>query len=404
MFVGLQGSGKTTTCTKYAYAYAKKGFKSCLVCSDTFRAGAFDQLKQNATKVGIPFYGSYTETDPVRIAKEGVEQFKREHYDMIIVDTSGRHKQEASLFEEMKQIEAAIKPNDIVFVMDGSIGQAAFDQAQAFKNQVAVGSVIVTKLDGHAKGGGALSAVAATKSPVIYIGTGEHFDEFEKFNAEGFVGRLLGLGDLRGFVDKVQEVGIDSQQEMYERLITKGTFTFRDMREQFNNIIKMGPLSQVMSMLPGFSEDLLPKGQEKEGQARMKRFITIMDSMTNKELDDEEFLKAKNLDQRLMRIARGSGRSPDEIMELLEQFKTFRNMIQKMQQGFSSLSGGKGKGPKDLANLKNLNMGQLSKSIDPKVLSMMGGQGGLQNMVKKLSGMNLGSLGSLLGGGGNPFG
>ena len=158
MFVGLQGSGKTTTCTKYAYSYAKKGFKSCLVCADTFRAGAFDQLKQNATKVGIPFYGSYSETDPVRIAKEGVEQFKREHYDMIIVDTSGRNMQEANLFEEMKQIEATIKPNDIIFVMDGSIGQAAFDQAQAFKNQVAVGGVIVTKLDGHAKGGGALSA------------------------------------------------------------------------------------------------------------------------------------------------------------------------------------------------------------------------------------------------------
>ncbi|KAJ6302997.1 hypothetical protein OIU77_016977 [Salix suchowensis] len=181
MFVGLQGSGKTTTCTKYAYYYQKKGWKPALVCADTFRAGAFDQLKQNATKAKIPFYGSYMESDPVKIAEEGVERFKKENCDLIIVDTSGRHKQEAALFEEMRQVSEAAKPDLIIFVMDSSIGQAAFDQAQAFKQSVAVGAVIITKMDGHAKGGGALSAVAATKSPVIFIGTGEHMDEFEVF-------------------------------------------------------------------------------------------------------------------------------------------------------------------------------------------------------------------------------
>ncbi|KAJ7297187.1 hypothetical protein O6H91_Y074300 [Diphasiastrum complanatum] len=158
MFVGLQGSGKTTTCTKYAYHYQKKGFKPALICADTFRAGAFDQLKQNATKAKIPFYGSYTETDPVKIAQEGLERFKRENYDLIIVDTSGRHKQETALFEEMRQVSVAMNPDLVIFVMDSSIGQAAFDQAQAFKQSVSVGAVIVTKMDGHAKGGGALSA------------------------------------------------------------------------------------------------------------------------------------------------------------------------------------------------------------------------------------------------------
>lgn len=158
MFVGLQGSGKTTTCTKYALYYKKQGWRVALVCADTFRAGAFDQLKQNATKAGIPFFGSYTETDPVKLARDGVEQFKKEKYEIIIVDTSGKHKQEESLFEEMKQVATAISPDITLFVMDSSIGQAAHDQAAAFKAKVEVGAVIITKLDGHAKGGGALSA------------------------------------------------------------------------------------------------------------------------------------------------------------------------------------------------------------------------------------------------------
>lgn len=136
-------------------------------------------MKQNATKVRIPFYGSYTETDPVVISEEGVNIFKKEGFDIIIVDTSGRHKQESDLFDEMKQVEAVVKPDEIIFVMDSSIGQACYDQALAFRKAVNVGSVIVTKLDGHAKGGGAMSAVAATESPITFIGTGEHFDDFE---------------------------------------------------------------------------------------------------------------------------------------------------------------------------------------------------------------------------------
>ncbi|KAG7612408.1 Signal recognition particle SRP54 subunit GTPase domain [Arabidopsis suecica] len=158
MFVGLQGAGKTTTCTKYAYYHQKKGYKPALVCADTFRAGAFDQLKQNATKSKIPYYGSYTGSDPVKIAVEGVDRFKKENCDLIIVDTSGRHKQQASLFEEMRQISEATKPDLVIFVMDSSIGQTAFEQARAFKQTVSVGAVIITKMDGHAKGGGTLSA------------------------------------------------------------------------------------------------------------------------------------------------------------------------------------------------------------------------------------------------------
>jgi signal recognition particle subunit SRP54 len=193
MFVGLQGAGKTTSCTKLAYYYQRKGWKTCLVCTDTFRAGAFDQLKQNATKAKIPYYGSYTESDPVQLAQEGVEKFKQEGFEIIIVDTSGRHKQEEDLFEEMIQISTVVKPNNVIFVMDGSIGQAAEAQAKAFKDTVDVGSIIITKMDGHAKGGGAISAVAATASPIVFIGTGEHIGDLEPFQAPQFISKMLGM-------------------------------------------------------------------------------------------------------------------------------------------------------------------------------------------------------------------
>merc|ERR1719359_2711270 len=172
MFVGLQGSGKTTTVTKYAYHYARKGWKVGLVCADTFRAGAFDQLKQNATKARIPFYGSHSETDPVQIAQDGVETFRKDKYELILIDTSGRHKQESALFDEMMQVSDVVSPDDVVYIMDSHIGQACFDQAKAFHEAVSVGSVIVTKLDGDAK---------------------------------RFVSKLLGLGDLEGLVERMQD-------------------------------------------------------------------------------------------------------------------------------------------------------------------------------------------------------
>ncbi|KGK35109.1 hypothetical protein JL09_g5739, partial [Pichia kudriavzevii] len=191
MFVGLQGAGKTTTCTKVAVYYQRRGYKVGMVCADTFRAGAFDQLKQNATKARIPFYGSYTESDPVKVASEGVEKFKREKFEIIIVDTSGRHRQEEELFKEMIEIGDAVKPNQTIMVLDASIGQAAEAQARAFKESSNFGAIIMTKMDGHAKGGGAISAVAASKTPIIFIGTGEHIHDLESFTAKQFISKLL---------------------------------------------------------------------------------------------------------------------------------------------------------------------------------------------------------------------
>lgn len=327
----------------------------------------------------------------MKIAVDGVETFKKENCDLIIVDTSGRHKQEAALFEEMRQVSEATKPDLVIFVMDSSIGQAAFDQAQAFRQSVAVGAVIVTKMDGHAKGGGALSAVAATKSPVIFIGTGEHMDEFEVFDVKPFVSRLLGMGDLSGLVNKIQDVvPMDQQPELLQKL-SEGHFTLRIMYEQFQSMLKMGPLGQVFSMLPGFSAEMMPQGREKESQAKFKRYMTMMDSMTDEELDSTN---PKILtESRIMRIARGSGRLVHEVMEMLEEYKRLAKIFSKMK-GLKIPKKG------DMSSLsRNMNAQNMSKVLPPQMLKQIGGMGGLQNLMKQM-GSAKDMMGMFGGGGG----
>lgn len=383
MFVGLQGAGKTTTCTKMAYYYQRKGWKCALVCADTFRAGAFDQLKQNATKARIPFYGSYDEADPVIIANEGVEKFKQEGFEIIIVDTSGRHKQEASLFEEMLSIQAAVKPHQTIFVMDASIGQACESQAAAFNSVVDVGAVIITKLDGHAKGGGALSAVAATKSPIIFIGTGEHIDEFEEFRVKPFVSKLLGMGDLEGLIDKVNELKLEENEDLIEKL-KHGQFTLRDMYEQFTNIMKMGPFNQILSMIPGLGTDILKGASEAESMSRLKRLMTIMDSMSDSELDSKEGSKLfSKQPSRVSRVAQGSGVRAREVQDLLMQYNKFAAVVKKMGGVKGLFKNGdisRNVNPNQMAKLNQ----QMAKMIEPNMLAQMGGTSGLQNLLRQL--------------------
>ncbi|KAF0755296.1 signal recognition particle 54 kDa protein [Aphis craccivora] len=397
MFVGLQGSGKTTTCTKLAYYYLKKNWKTCLVCADTFRAGAYDQLKQNATKAQIPFYGSYTEVDPVVIAQDGVDMFKKEGFEIIVVDTSGRHKQEASLFEEMLQVSNTIKPDNIVFVMDATIGQACEGQARAFKDKVNIGSVVITKLDGHAKGGGALSAVAATKSPIIFIGTGEHIDDFEPFKTKPFVSKLLGMGDIEGLIDKVNELKLEDNEELIEK-IKHGQFTIRDMYEQFQNIMKMGPFSQIMGMIPGFSQDFLSKGSEIESMARLKKLMTIMDSMNDGELDHRDGAKLFTKQPgRIIRVSQGAGVTEREVRELISQYTKFAGVVKKMggiKGLFKSGDMSKNVNPSQMAKLNQ----QITKMMDPRVLQQIGGMPGLQNVMRQLQQGAGGGLGNLMGG------
>lgn len=404
IFVGLQGNGKTTTIGKYASFYKRKGFKPALVCADTFRAGAYDQLLQNAALAKVSFYGSRTERDPVKIASEGVERLKKdpEGFDMIIVDTSGRHKQESALFTEMEQIVEAIKPDQIVFVMDGSIGQAAHDQALAFKKAVKVGAVIVTKLDGNnAKGGGALSAVAATQSPIIFLGTGEHLDNLEPFEPEPFVSKLLGWGDWKGVVDIISNaVSKDSKTEELAKHLQEGKFSLRDMYSQFETMLNMGPLNQLMEKLPGMGQLMAGKGDE--GTKKIKTFLIIMDSMTDEELDDSAVLE-KNT-SRIERIARGSGRPVREVNELLAQHKMFKGLVSSPMM--SGLTGAKPKGGKGMPkNIQQMaknpqQMAQMAQMLPPDLLKQMGGAGNLNQLMKQMGNLgNMGNLAQMFGGG-----
>jgi signal recognition particle subunit SRP54 len=232
----------------------------------------------------------------------------------------------------------------------------------AFNKTIKVGSVIITKLDGHAKGGGALSAVAATQSPVVFIGTGEHFDDLEPFEAEGFIKRLLGLGDLSGLMKSVKEAISEDQQKKMVENIQKGQFTLRDMKEQFQSVLNMGPLSQVVGMIPGLSANLIPKGKEKEGTERVKRFLYMMDSMTTEELDCVKPLT----ETRMARIAQGSGTKVEEVNFLLEEHKKFQKLV-----GNISKMNPAGKKPADLEAMKRnpqAALQQMSKNMDPKML------------------------------------
>lgn len=239
--------------------------------------------------------------------------------------------------------------------------------------------------------GTTLCRFAATKGPVIFIGTGEHMDEFEVFDVKPFVSRLLGMGDLSGFMDKIQEVvPMDQQPELLQKL-SEGTFTLRIMYEQFQNLLKMGPIGQVLSMLPGASAELMPKGSEKEGQAKIKRYMTMMDSMTNQELDSTN-PKLMN-ESRIMRIARGSGRPVKEVEGLFEEYK-------RIAKAWSNMKGlGKMAKKGDMSSLaRNMNAQQMSKALPPQMLKQIGGMGGLQNLMKQMGSAK--DMMGMFGGGG----
>lgn len=404
MAVGLQGNGKTTTCTKLAVHYQKRGFKSSIVCADTFRAGAFDQTRQSATKAKVAYFGSYTETDPVAIAAQGVAKFKKEKFEVIIVDTSGRHKQESELFEEMKQIGGAVKPDMTVLVLDASIGQAAEAQSRAFKESADFGAIIVTKMDGHAKGGGAISAVAATKTPIIFLGTGEHLTDLDRFAPQPFISKLLGLGDVQGLMEHMQDLATqnpDRQKEMAKKL-EEGKLSIRDWREQIQNVMNLGPISKITSMIPGLPQDLL-QGSDEEGALRMKRMIYITDSMSSTELDSDGSLfmesgkdgKPIGLTWRVSRVARGSGTTVREVEELLCQYRMMANMakqaggkngwLQAMQK-VQSAAGGRGRGAGGMPTPSQVQA--MQNALPPGMLQQMQRQmrsgGGIQEMLKTL--------------------
>ena len=323
MLVGIQGSGKTTQAAKLARYYQKRGFKTALITCDTFRPGAYNQLKQLAEQIKVDFYGESEAKDPVAVARRGVEHFK--NYEVTILDTSGRHKEEKGLIEEMQQIAAAVKPHEIVLVLDGTMGQQASAQAVAFKEATPIGSIIVSKLDGTARGGGALSGVAATGAPIKFIGTGEKIEDIEPFVPSRFIGRLLGMGDIDGLVAKVKEAEIQPSEKDI-RAILSGRFTLQDMYDQFEAMRKMGPLQKVLGMIPGLSYQL-PEAEMEKAEERLDRWKVIIQSMTPKEKEDPKMINSS----RMKRIARGSGVNEADVRELLKQYENTRKMFKQLR-------------------------------------------------------------------------
>jgi len=322
MLVGLQGSGKTTTCVKLAKFYRKKGAKPFIITVDTYRPAAYEQILQLAEPLQIKVYGEPENKNPFEILKHGLEKAKKS--DVIILDTAGRHRSEKELFEEMKNLAEIFQPDEKFLIIDSTIGQQAGEQAKAFHEAIGITGVILTKLDGSAKGGGALSAVAATGAKIIFIGTGEKIDDFEIFDPRRFISRLLGMGDLATLMEKAKE----SIDEKRAKDILKGEFTIEDLKYQIEAITKMGPLSSVLKMIPGFGFALNQEATQLT-EEKMKKFLVIMDSMTR-----EERLKPKIINSsRIRRIARGSGTSIEEVRELMNYYTMMKKALKAFKRG-----------------------------------------------------------------------
>ena len=333
MMVGLQGSGKTTTSAKIARYFSRKGLKPAVICADTYRPGAYDQLKQLCEKLGVPFYGEAGNKDAVAIVRNGLKEMAK--YDVKIVDTAGRHALETDLIQEMKDIYALTPFTHKLLVLDAAIGQQASEQAKAFNEAIGITGVVITKLDGTAKGGGALSAVSDTNTSIAFIGVGETPDDLERFDPDGFISRMLGMGDLKALVERANDV-ITKDNVNVDKMMA-GKFTLNDMYEQLEAINKMGPLKQIMSMLPLGGLGNVSDEAYRVTQDKMKGYKIIMDSMTAAERDDPKLIGSS----RIARIAAGAGKPAEDVRELLKYHK----MMQKAMKGM------KGGGQKNMQKL-----------------------------------------------------
>lgn len=337
LLVGLYGSGKTTTAGKLGRLYSKKGIKVGAVCADTYRAAAYQQLETVATKAGLEFYGNPGEKKPEKIIAEALREL--DDCDLVIADSAGRSALDEELVREIKEVHSAFKPDQVWLVLSADIGQVAGKQAKAFHEAVGVNGVIITKMDGSAKGGGALAACRQTKSPVYFIGTGEKVNELEEFDAQRYLGRVMGYGDLQALLEKAKEAA--EEQQLNPEELLSGDFSLKVFYEQLKAARKMGPLSKVMEMM-GMGQKL-PKEMLDVGEKKLEGFGIIMDSMTNAEKLNPEIISR----QRVERIALGSGKGANDVRELLKQYKQMKKMFKRFKQ----LKGAEGLDQKGLAKL-----------------------------------------------------
>jgi signal recognition particle subunit SRP54 len=367
LLAGLQGSGKTTTAAKMAWWFSTKGLRPAVIQTDTFRPGAYDQAAEMAARAEVDFYGDPDGEDPVEIAREGLEATA--DAEVRIVDTAGRHALEEGLIDEIDEIDSTVEPDHSLLVMDAALGQGAKDQARRFDEAIGIDGVVITKLDGTAKGGGALTAVDETDSTIAFLGTGETVGDIERFEPDGFISRLLGMGDLKQLAERVERAMAetdDAEEDWSPEELMSGQFTLKDMRKQMQAMNRMGPLDQVLDMIPGMGgglKDQLPEDAMDVTQDRMRGFEVVMDSMTEDELENPRSVGASQV----RRVARGSGQPEERVRELLEQHRMMERTLKQFQ----------GMGDADM-----------------------------QRMMKQIEGQGGGGMGGMggMGGGGGPFG
>ncbi len=325
VLIGLFGSGKTTTSGKIAKYFIKRGKKVALLGLDVHRPAAMDQLEQVGKVINVPVFVQKGEKDPVKIYKHFEPEYKK--FDLIIIDTAGRDALSVDLLEELKSVHQLAQPDEALLVISADIGQAAQTQAKAFHEAGAITGVIVTKMDGTAKGGGALSACAVTKAPIKFIGVGEKVDDFEQFNPKGFVGRLLGMGDLEALLEKAKEAITEEEAKDMEKKLLKGEFNLIDLYSQMEAMSKMGPLGKVLEMIPGFGQISMPKEALQVQEGKLKKWKHAMNSMTKLELEDPDVIDA----QRIERIGKGSGISTSDIRDMIKQYKQSKKLVKMMK-------------------------------------------------------------------------
>ena len=327
LLIGLYGSGKTTTTVKLANYYTKKGFKCCVVGLDVHRPAAPEQLAQYAKKANIHFFVS-DEKDPIKIWNDVKEKIGK--FDIVFIDSAGRDALDTNLIDEIKKIYAEVKPTHVLLVISGDIGQAAKKQAEFFAKAINIDGIVLTKMDGTAKAGGALASCKQANAKVYFIGVGEKVNDIEKFDPKQYLSRLLGLGDLKTLLEKIQISIDESERKKLEESLKKKKFTLIDFYSQISAMQKVGPLKSIIEFIPGISKLPLPTNLIEVQEQKLKRWKYAIDSMTKQERENPEIINSS----RLSRISKGSHVPVSEIKELLKHYKLMNEFFSEKLKDF----------------------------------------------------------------------
>lgn len=341
LLAGLQGTGKTTTAGKLGAYLKKNGKKPMLAACDVYRPAAIDQLEVVGEKVGVPVYTDRDEKRPEKIAAAAAKEAEYKGYDVLIVDTSGRLHIDEELMDELVRVKDAVKPHEILLVVDALTGQDAVTAAEGFNNALGIDGIIMTKLDGDSRGGAALSVKAVTGKPIKFIGMGEKFDALEPFHPERMASRILGMGDMLSLIEKAQEQYDEKEAEALEKKIKKNQFTLEDFLEQMGQIKKMGGMRSIVGMLPGMGGQRISDEDIEKSEKEFVRMEAIINSMTKEERNNPKILNAS----RRKRISAGSGQPVSQINALVKRYeeackvmkqftKSPKHMGKKMRRGF----------------------------------------------------------------------